>query len=284
MSVTSDASAGPHTYSMQGREITGTAIVHTVEFWQLFTILAMLAGVGLMTIKYATEWTEPYAYARTANNNFSNIGNNAKALWRHHDPSTPESFLQGREQLHVSILSFASFVGRFLSGVGSDHLITSLHASRFWCLVASAVIFTAAQLAAIIITTPQMLFIVSSLTGAAYGALFGVFPALTADAFGVQGLSLNWGFMIFAPVVSGNFYNLAYGAIYDAQSKSQRGGSGSGEKECLAGRQCYMSAYYVTLASSAAGVIMALWCVRYEATMKRTRLIASRRNSNAYIE
>jgi len=223
----------------------------------------------------------------TANKTFlSNIGNDAKALWRHHDPTTSESFLQGREELHVSLISLASFVGRLLSGVGSDQLVARLHASRFWCLVASALLFTAAQLAAIAVATPQLLFVVSALTGAAYGALFGVFPALTADAFGVQGLSLNWGFMIFAPVVSGNFYNLAYGAVYDARSVPREGGGGGGsggERECLAGRECYVSAYYVTLASSAAGVILACWCVKFEA-MKRRRIAASRRDSNAYIE
>jgi len=40
---------------VQRLEITGLAIVRTVEFWQLFTILALLAGVGLMTIKYAAR-------------------------------------------------------------------------------------------------------------------------------------------------------------------------------------------------------------------------------------
>lgn len=204
----------------------------------------------------------------------SNIGNDAKALWRHHSRDTSDSFLQSREQLHVSFLSLASFVGRFLSGVGSDMLVTRLHASRFWCLVASALLFTVAQLAAILITRPQVLFLVSTLTGAAYGALFGVFPALIADAFGVRGLSLNWGFMILAPVISGNVYNLTYGTILDSHS-----GQGA-DRECLAGRECYVAAYYVTLASSVAGVVMALWCVRYEAR-KKARLAARRKPSDA---
>lgn len=35
----------------QRLEITGFAIVRMIEFWQLFIILGLLAGVGLMTIK-----------------------------------------------------------------------------------------------------------------------------------------------------------------------------------------------------------------------------------------
>ena len=46
----------------------------------------------------------------------SNIGNDAKALWMHYDPSKSPEFLVKRQQMHVSILSVGSFFGRLLSG------------------------------------------------------------------------------------------------------------------------------------------------------------------------
>lgn len=46
----------------------------------------------------------------------SNIGHDANALWKHYDESVDEKFLIGRQQMHVSILSVGSFVGRLLSG------------------------------------------------------------------------------------------------------------------------------------------------------------------------
>jgi len=159
--------------------------------------------------------------------------------------------------MHVMILSIFSSLGRLLSGIGSDILIKRLHASRIWCLVASAAIFAGAQLLALLIQNPNFLFLVSSLTGLAYGALFGVFPSIVADAFGVQGLSLNWGFVIFAPVLSGNVYNLCYGRVLDS--------NGGATGECGKGLGCYSSAYWVTLASSLAGAVLALWCIGYEA-------------------
>jgi len=146
-------------------------------------------------------------------------------------------------------------------GIGSDLLIKRLHASRLWCLFTSALIFTLAQLSALLISRPSHLFLLSSLTGLGYGALFGVFPALVADAFGVHGLSLNWGFMIFAPVVTGNIYNLCYGRIFDGHSTE--------EGECREGLGCYRDAYWITLASSGMGVLLALWCIRYELVKKR---------------
>lgn len=45
----------------------------------------------------------------------------------------------------------------------------------------------------------------------AYGFLFGVFPSLVAECFGVNGLSQNWGCMTLAPIVFGNIFNLLYG-------------------------------------------------------------------------
>ncbi|KAI9709201.1 MAG: hypothetical protein M1828_002540 [Chrysothrix sp. TS-e1954] len=221
-------------------EITGIALLWQVEFWQLFGMLGLLAGVGLMTI--------------------NNIGNDTKALWRKYDPSKGPSFIRERQQLQVSLISLFSCAGRFASGVGSDILIKRLNASRFWCLEASAIIFTLAQVLAINTSNPNLLFFVAALTGLGYGVLFGVFPALTADAFGVQGLSLNWGFMIFAPVITGNVFNLMYGKTYDSSSKPLNDGT----IDCPDGLLCYYKAYYVTLASSILGVVMALMCIRHQ--------------------
>ena len=46
----------------------------------------------------------------------SNIGHNVNALWKRYDDSVDERFIIQRQQLHVSILSICSFVGRLLSG------------------------------------------------------------------------------------------------------------------------------------------------------------------------
>lgn len=225
-------------------EITGWALLRSPKFWQLFIMLSLLCGVGLMTI--------------------NNIGNNAKALWHHYDDSASKDFILKRQLTHVSILSFCSFLGRLASGIGSDFLIHR-HASRFWTLVASASIFVGAQLIALTLEDPHHLFWLSGLTGLAYGVLFGVYPALVADAFGASGLGINWGCMTWAPVLSGNVYNLAYGLILDHHSVFKSGpGDNGGERTCDEGRDCYASAYYVTLCSSVVGVVWSLWCIRQE--------------------
>jgi predicted outer membrane lipoprotein len=166
---------------------------------------------------------------------------------------------------HVSILSVCSFAGRLSSGIGSDLIVKRLQMSRFWCAAISATIFMFAQFCAIRIEDPNYLWAVSGLTGLAYGVLFGVLPALVVDAFGPQGFAVNWGFMTLAPVVSGNIYNLFYGSVYDAHSEMQTGG----EMSCDEGLICYQAAYYVTLVSSAFGIIACLWGIRHEHMVKK---------------
>lgn len=162
--------------------------------------------------------------------------------------------------MHVSILSFMSFAGRLVSGIGSDVVVKKLHSSRFWSLVASSLVFTCAQIAALTVENPNLLFLVSGLTGLGYGALFGVYPALVADAFGAAGLGINWGAMTMSPVLSGNIFNLVYGKILDNKSTYVDGG----EKLCTDGKSCYSSAYTITLVASVVGVGWSLWCVRHE--------------------
>ncbi|KAK4631301.1 hypothetical protein CLAFUW4_02405 [Fulvia fulva] len=231
-------------HALHRSEITGWELARTPKFWQLFVMLALLCGVGLMTI--------------------NNIGNNARSLWHHWDDSASREFIMKRQLTHVSILSFCSFLGRLASGIGSDWLIHN-HASRFWTLVASASLFVAAQCVALNLEDPHHLYWLSGLTGVAYGMLFGVFPALVADAFGAKGLGINWGCMTWAPVVSGNIYNLAYGSNLDKHSVFKENPEGTGsERVCDDGRECYSSAYWITLVSSMVGVVWALWCIRSE--------------------
>ncbi|KAK6585084.1 hypothetical protein PZA11_001811 [Diplocarpon coronariae] len=218
-------------------DIRGFKMVTTVEFWQLFSLMGILTGVGLMTI--------------------NNIGNDTRALWRHWDDSVDDDFIAKRQAMHVSILSVCSFVGRLMSGVGSDFLAKVLHASRWWCLTIASLVFFAAQCFALSIENPHYLHWVSSLTGIAYGFLFGCFPSLVADAFGIHGLSTNWGCMTISPVISGNIFNLFYGSVYDGHSIVKPGG----ERDCTDGLACYRSAYVVTVFSCLVGLAMSFWSI-----------------------
>ncbi|KAL6791408.1 serine incorporator domain-containing protein [Trichoderma sp. SZMC 28013] len=221
-------------------DIRGVKLLLCLDFWQLFAIMAILAGTGLMTI--------------------NNIGNDANALWKHYDPSVDEPFLVSHQQIHVSILSVFNFVGRLLSGIGSDYLVKTLRASRIWCLAAACLVFLLAQICALQIEMPHKLVFVSGLSGLAYGFLFGVFPSIIAETFGIRGLSQNWGFMMLAPVASGNVFNLLYGRIYDHHSIVEPDGT----RSCDDGIACYRGAYTVTATACALGFVITLYIIHHQ--------------------
>ncbi|EEH42108.1 uncharacterized protein PADG_06928 [Paracoccidioides brasiliensis Pb18] len=227
-------------HSSHNPDIRGWAMISTLEFWQQFILLGLFTGTGLMTI--------------------NNIGNNANALWNHYDDSASPEFILSRQTMHVSILSILSFVGRLLSGIGSDLLVKKLHMSRYWCLFVSADIFCAAQLAGFTISNPHYLITVSGLTGLAYGFLFGLFPSLVSHTFGVGGISQNWGVMCLAPVICGNVFNILYGRIYDSHSIVLP----DGDRDCREGLKCYRTSYIVTFYAGLAGVAMTLWTIWHE--------------------
>lgn len=146
------------------------------------------------------------------------------------------------------------------AGVGSDFLVKKLHASRVWCVVFSSVTFLFAQMCALGIDNPHHLAFVSGLSGIAYGCLFGVYPSIVTETFGINGLSQNWGFMTLSPVISSNIFNIFYGKIYDKHSVVQPGG----ERVCLEGLNCYRTAYVVTWGSCIAGLAVTLLVIRHQ--------------------
>lgn len=221
-------------------DIRGMNLLMNLEFWQLFTIMGILSGIGLMTI--------------------NNIGNDVTALWKHYDDSIDDKTLVLRQQLHVSILSIGSFSGRLLSGVGSDFLVKVLKSSRVWCLVVASGIFSIAQICALNVTNPHLLGFVSGFSGLGYGFLFGVYPSIVAESFGIHGLSQNWGFMTLSPVISSNVFNLFYGTVFDAHSVKDRDGVSS----CTEGLQCYWAAYVVTLCACGLGLVVTLWVIWHQ--------------------
>lgn len=239
-------------------DIRNLAMLPHLQFWQLWLSLGLLTGIGLMTI--------------------NNIGNDARALWSHYDDSVSPAFIREKQLMHVSILSFMSFLGRLTSGIGSDVIVKKLHASRFWCIFVSSCLFCLSQLCGVRIENPHFLGFLSGLTGLAYGFLFGVYPALVAECFGVNGLSQNWGFMTIAPIAFSNLFNLLYGRIYDLHSNILP----DGRRQCTDGRSCYSNAYWVTFGGGLIGVALSLWGIRHDHVKKmRLRKAIRERNRDA---
>ncbi|KHJ34242.1 putative mfs transporter [Erysiphe necator] len=237
-------------------QISGIKLLSQVEFWHLFSLLGIFAGIALMTI--------------------NNIGNNVKALWRLWDESKDEEFIIQQESFQVSFISIASFLGRIISGIGSDYLLKTFKASRLWCLVFASALFFVAQILAVTLRDPRLLFLISALTGLAYGFVFGCFPSLVSEAFGIHSLSQNFGAMLLSPIISGNIFNLLYGKIYDRQSFF----GPNGHRECTKGLSCYQKAYYITIVACLIGFTVSLSSIFHTHRARQTGLKLVNRHEN----
>ena len=89
-------------------------------------------------------------------------------------------------------------------------------------------------------------------------------------------MSRNWGFMTISSVIGGPAFNTLYGLIFDSHSTIK----GDGSRDCSLGRECYRSAYLVTLFLAFIGLLASLASVKYD--RPRTRREAKVEDYEAY--
>jgi hypothetical protein len=69
--------------------------------------------------------------------------------------------------------------------------VKRFHAQRLWLMIFSSSLFLFAQIAALNISNPLHLWIVTTLTGLGYGSLVDVTPTITSDASASAGCRLT---------------------------------------------------------------------------------------------
>jgi len=161
---------------------------------------------------------------------------------------------------HVSIISLSSCAGRIAAGISSDILFKRYGLQRTWCLVCASFVAILAQLSGWLVSTVDLLYIVSSLSGFGYGLLFGCSPVIASELFGVESFSQNWGWITLTPAFSSTLFNVIYGRVYDSHSNNVL-------NRCHDGQACYASAFVVTLISAVIALVLAL-----QLHLRRTKL------------
>ncbi|KAL5508642.1 hypothetical protein ACEPAH_6261 [Sanghuangporus vaninii] len=256
------------------RDIHGKALLRSGDFWLMFTIMSLLIGTGLMYI--------------------NNVGLIAQALFAKGDPDFDAIQSAKWQSLQVSIISIANCAGRILNGVAADLVKNRLGAPRSYCIVIVAVLFVLSQvLVGLRIEDVNHLWQASSILGLAYGGLFGLFPTITIEWFGLSHFSENWGFVCLSPLLGSNLFSLAFGHNLDSHSPPtntpgdgeeskmllrslrwlrERAGTGlpPGE-QCFAGRDCYVSSIYLTIGACSFAALLsayAAWKDRRRMTIK----------------
>ena len=145
--------------------------------------------------------------------------------------------------LPVAILALFNTGGRIVSGFASDRLgRTRTMVLAFLLQAVNMLVFTH-------YTTPWLLIFASAFTGLCFGSLFTLFPAASADFYGVRHLGVNYGLLFTAFGVAGVLGPMLGGEVRD------RFGS-------------YSGSYMASAAMLILGVVLAL-VLRPPAEVKR---------------
>ncbi|KAJ7174561.1 major facilitator superfamily domain-containing protein [Mycena filopes] len=240
--------------AIEGPNIYGRALWINPDFWLLFAILSMLSGTGLMYI--------------------NNVGSMSQALFSKGNPAYDEIEASKWQATQVSTISIMNFSGRVVIGLISDNVKNRLGWPRSYSLILVSSLFFCSLLLAAQIDDVTNLWKASALVGFAYGTIFGLFPTVCIEFFGLSHFSENWGFLSLSPLVGGNLFSIAFGRNLDAHEPTESTGAVAAvaaipralalvargvsitAHQCLEGRTCYVSTLGLTGTACFAAILL----------------------------
>jgi MFS family permease len=163
---------------------------------------------------------------------------------------------------HVSIVGITSTVARLLTGTLTDILAPApqtqhiqisatpffrrrFAVSRLVFLIGSGIILSLGLLtlaSGFIQNHGERFWIVSSLVGAGYGAVFSLTPITITVIWGVENFATNWGIVATFPALGSTFWGLVYSRVY--QNGAKRSAALGGEDIFCYGRECYAPTFW----------------------------------------
>jgi hypothetical protein len=181
---------------------------------------------------------------------------------------------------HVSIVGITSTIARLLTGTLTDLLAPSPQTQHVQILASPAlqrvrfsvsrVVFLlffaiALSLGFAILASGwiqnhgERFWIVSSLVGAGYGAVFSLTPIIITVIWGVENFATNWGIVAMFPAVGATIWGLIYSAVYQAEArKSNPEGSAVDDIFCY-GTRCYAPTFWAMASSVWVACLFVLW-------------------------
>lgn len=215
------------------KNISGWLLFKDIHFWQLTILVGLVSGTGQM-----------YIYS---------CGYCIRAITRVSNPEMTDDQVQSLQALQVAVISLMNCSGRLTSGFISDKLVKKYGLQRMWVLVTALFVSIAGHVFTIHNQQANNFWIISALIGFSYGLVFGVFPTIVSESFGLKYFSQNWGWVASSPVITSYAFNLLFGKIYDAHSDSQH--------TCREGVGCYSQAFHITSLVNVATITLALYVI-----------------------
>lgn len=186
---------------------------------------------------------------------------------------------------HVSIVAITSTIARILFGTLTDVLapastrhhygsvansLASLPPrqsrftiSRVTFLITSALLLSLGQVllaSGSIQNHAERFWLVSTLIGSGYGALFSLTPLIISVIWGVENFGTNWGIVAMVPAAGATVWGIIYSNVYQwaADNDALSGERADGDVLCY-GKQCYSSTFWTMAVSVWIGCALWIW-------------------------
>lgn len=186
---------------------------------------------------------------------------------------------------HVSIVAVTSTIARIAFGTLTDLLaptstghhyssaansLSSLPPprrfaiSRITFLLGSALLLSLGQVllaAGVIQNHAERFWLVSTLIGSGYGALFSLTPLIISVIWGVENFGTNWGIVAMVPALGATVWGVVYSNVY--QWAAAKGARMRGEEDVLCyGQKCYEVTFWAMAGSVWIGCLLWVWAWR----------------------
>jgi OFA family oxalate/formate antiporter-like MFS transporter len=165
--VTMKATAAAKPGAAGRRDVDWNEMLRTGQFYQLWLMFILSASAGLMIIMHVALIAKDQAHV------------DKWGFWL------------------IAILALCNTSGRLVSGFLSDRI------GRANTMILAFLLQALNMFAFRHYTTPELMIFGAAFTGLCYGTIFTLFPATTADFYGVRNLGVNYGLMFTAFGVAG---------------------------------------------------------------------------------
>ncbi|KAG6332576.1 hypothetical protein ID866_6511 [Astraeus odoratus] len=222
-------------------DVHGSQLFRSPNFYMIMVIVSLLCGTGIMYI--------------------NNVGSISLALYAQSNPDYDRVEAAKWQAKQVSTLSIGNFSGRLVIGLISDFIRTRLLLPRTYSLCLVSSVFIVSLAIAISISSVDTLWIASAVLGLAYGNLWGGLPAIIIDWFGLGGnlFSVMFGAILDAHAPKASLYLYTYARRAATAVHELVQGGASAERQCLAGRECYVLSLQITLGACIVALALSTW-------------------------
>jgi hypothetical protein len=134
--------------------------------------------------------------------------------------------------------------------------------SRVAFLILTALVLSLGQVllaSGLIQNHGERFWLVSTLIGTGYGAIFSLTPLIITVIWGVENFGTNWGIVAMVPAFGASVWGIVYSTVYQMGAKLNEGVEGMEEDVLCYGKRCYEGSFWAMAVSVWVGCGLWWW-------------------------